>query len=62
MDLKQYGGEGIDPSIVKWVRSSQKQWIERRNACGGDTECLRKAMADRLEELAHADRHVAQGP
>jgi uncharacterized protein YecT (DUF1311 family) len=62
MDVKQYGDEGIDPAIVKWVRSSQRQWIKTRDACGGDATCLRKVMNDRLEDLAHAERHGAPTP
>lgn len=34
--------------------SQQKEWLQQRNVCASDTDCLQKSMQDRLESLSHS--------
>jgi uncharacterized protein len=36
------------------LRDDQSAWLKTRQACGADTDCLRKAYAVRLEQLQEA--------
>jgi uncharacterized protein len=33
------------------LRSSQRDWLKRRNACGGDAACLQRVYQERLDRL-----------
>ncbi|MEM7074636.1 MAG: peptidoglycan-binding protein [Pseudomonadota bacterium] len=34
------------------LKADQRAWLQVRNGCGGDADCLRTTMADRIEALA----------
>lgn len=36
----------------KKLVTSQKIWLQQRNACGSDKDCLKKSMSDRLDALS----------
>ncbi len=52
MDIQDLGKEGEDEAL-QWVRTTQKEWVAKRDKCGSDAECLKKSMVDRLEQLSH---------
>jgi uncharacterized protein YecT (DUF1311 family) len=41
-----------DRDDLQKLRSAQREWIVKRNACKADAACLEKSMQGRLEELA----------
>lgn len=43
--------EQAEFNFVSELRSQQKKWLETRNHCGSDVDCLQKAMEERLQAL-----------
>lgn len=37
---------------LKQLHRTQKKWLEERNRCGSNGDCVKKTMHDRLEQLA----------
>jgi uncharacterized protein YecT (DUF1311 family) len=50
-DTVKYLKEAGNADTLVQLKNTQKQWLTQRNACGSDTKCLEKAMADRLEVI-----------
>lgn len=40
------------------VREAQRDWLQVRNACGGNVRCLRRAYRQRIEQLRNYVEHV----
>ena len=40
-----------NPEALTRLKISQKQWLNQRNGCGADAQCLEKSMEDRLEAI-----------
>lgn len=50
-DTAKYFNEAGNADALVQLKTSQKQWLTQRNACGSDATCLEKAMVDRLEVI-----------
>ncbi len=51
--FRQQAVEVANKNLQKQIIQGQKSWIQERNTCGKDKTCLKKAMENRLETLAH---------
>ena len=43
------------------LRSSQRDWLKRRNACGADTACLERVYQERLQRLQSTSSSTSSG-
>ncbi|MEE3664818.1 hypothetical protein V2I52_23385 [Brenneria sp. g21c3] len=51
--FRQQAGEVGNSDLQQQITQEQKSWLQERNACGKDKVCLKTAMQNRLEALAH---------
>ncbi|PWC10119.1 lysozyme inhibitor LprI family protein [Brenneria corticis] len=51
--FRQQAGEVGNSGLQQQITQEQKSWLRERNVCGKDKACLKTAMQNRLEALAH---------